>query len=413
MNVQHITRRFVGDSWGGTESAVLSLARNLHSLGHTSSILTSMALAQSPQESMGGVDIHRFSHFYPYLGLTPGARQQLDMRAGNLFSATLLRHLLTAPPPDTYHLHTGKRMGGIVRTAARYHRRPYVISLHGGVMDVPAEERQRWTEPTLGTWEWGRLLGAAVGARRVLQDAAAIFCVNCAEQQALQEQMPHKRILWTPNTVDLARYQGGCGSRFRSQHRIPAEAKLVLNVARIDEQKNQLGTVEVFERVASQVQNLWLVLAGPSTNAEYAGRLRRRIAVSRFADRILSLGNVESSSETLIDMYKAADVFLLNSLHEPFGIVLLEAWAAGAPVVAPRVGGISSFVEHDRTGLLFESGDLEDAAGHMQAVLSQTAIADRLSANASARVKEFDEVSATRRMVTVYGEVQREYSLRA
>jgi glycosyltransferase involved in cell wall biosynthesis len=413
MIVQHIVRRFVRDSWGGTETAVLSLAGKLQSLGHTSPILTSMALAHSKQENIGGLDVRRFSHFYPYLGLTAAARQQLDMRAGNLFSATLLRHLLTALPADIYHLHTGKRMGGIARTAARYHRRPYVISLHGGIMEVPPEERRRWTEPTRGTWEWGRLLGAAVGARRVLQDAAAVFCVNRTEQQALQLQMPHKRVLWTPNSVDVARYQAGCGSRFRSQHRIPSEAKLVLNVARVDEQKNQLATVEVFERVAIRIPGLWLVLAGPSTNADYAGRLQRRIAASPLADRILYLGNVESTSQALTDMYKAANVFLLNSLHEPFGIVLLEAWAAGVPVVAPRIGGIPSFVEHGRTGLLFDSGDIEVAAHHTLAILSEAALSEGLRTQASIRVQEFDEASATQRMVTIYEEVQREYSLRA
>jgi glycosyltransferase involved in cell wall biosynthesis len=371
-----------------------------------------MALAHSPKETIAGIDVHRFSHFYPYLGLSTAARQQLDMRAGNLFSASLLRHLLSTPPADIYHLHTGKRMGGIVRTAARHHRRPYVISLHGGIMEVPPEERQRWTEPTHGTWEWGRVLGAAVGARRVLQDAAAIFCVNRSEQQALQQQMPQKRILWTPNSVDVASYQSGCGSRFRSQHRIPASAKLILNVARIDEQKNQLATVEVFERVASQVDNLWLVLAGPSTNVDYAERLFQRIAASPHANRILYLGNVESASQELIDMYKAANVFLLNSLHEPFGIVLLEAWAAGVPVVAPRVGGIPSFVEHGRTGLLFDSGDIEDATRHTQAILSDASLSHRLRTQASTRVEDFDEVAATQRMVTVYEEVQREYSLR-
>jgi glycosyltransferase involved in cell wall biosynthesis len=372
-----------------------------------------MALAHSQAEIVGGVDIHRFSHFYPYLGLTAAARQQLDMRAGNLFSIGLLRHLLATPPADIYHLHTGKRMGGIVRTAARHHQKPYVISLHGGVLEVPAEERQRWTEPTQGTWEWGRLLGAAVGARRVLLDASAIFCVSRTEQKMLRKQMPHKRILWTPNTVDLARYQVGCGLRFRSQHGIPVAAKLILNVARVDEQKNQLATVEVFEQVASRAADLWLVLAGPPTNADYAERLRRRIAASHLANRILYLGNVESASQELVDMYKASDVFLLNSLHEPFGIVLLEAWAAGVPVVAPRVGGIPSFVEHGRTGLLFDSGDIGSAVHHTQAILSQNALSVELTEQASLRVSEFDESSAALRMVAVYEEVQREYSLRA
>ena len=81
--------------------------------------------------------------------------------------------------------------------------------------------------------------------------------------------------------------------------------------------------------------------------------------------------------------------------------------------MAPRVGGIPSFVEHDRTGLLFDSGDIQAAVHHTQALLSQPALSERLTTHASTRVEDFDEASAALRMVTVYEEVQREYSLRA
>jgi len=413
MIIQHICRRFTANSWGGTETMVLGLVKGLIARGHESAILTSTALDQVLSAEIDGVFVRRFPYFYPYFGLTDEARQQMDMRAGNLFSFSLLSHLLRTSPPDVFHLHTGKRMGGIVRTAARYHRRPYVISLHGGVVDVPADEQARWTAPASQAWEWGRILGAAVGARRVLEDASAILCVNREEQKILQRQMPSKRVLWTSNTVNVARFRDGAADKFRAMHGIPADAKVILNVARIDEQKNQLQTIEVFDRVGVDVPGLWLLLAGASTNPAYAERVRARIAISPVAQRILCLGNVDASSQELVDMYHAADVFLLSSAHEPFGIVLLEAWAAGLPIVSSRVGGVPSFVDDGVNGLLYGCQDAGAAANHVKAVLLSRETAGKLHTQASEKVTQFDSQRASDELIEVYEEVRREYPVRS
>lgn len=411
MIVHHITRRFTRESWGGTESAVLTTAKLLQQHGHSTKILTSMALAKSTSEEISGIPVERHPHFYPYLGLDRQRRHQLDMTAGNLFSFSMLAGLCEAPPPDVYHLHTGKRLGGIVRVAARKHRRPYIVSLHGGHTDVPAAERAGWTAPTARTLEWGKLLGAVTGSRKVLDDASAILCVNREEQALLQKQYPSKRILWMPNAIDVNRFRKGDGAQFRKLHNIPHRDKVVLNVARIDPQKNQLETLKVYEQAAESQSHLWLVFVGSSTNLHYAQRLDEAIAASPHRRRIIRLGNVEPNSQLMVDLYHGADVFLLNSLHEPFGIVLLEAWAAGLPVVAPKVGGIPSFVTHAKDGLLFASGDLLAATQQLTSVLQVPALAQSLQEQALLKVVDFDLGASYGRMMSVYEEVRREYPL--
>ena len=146
MNIIHVPRRFTRDSWGGTETVVLETSKHQRRAGHDVRIVTTQALCGTAAEVIEGVPVSRTPHFYPYLGLSSGAREQLDRRAGNLFSFSMLRELHTAPNVDLFHLHTGKRLGGIVRTAARRRNVPYVVSLHGGVYDVPAQEAQSWTE---------------------------------------------------------------------------------------------------------------------------------------------------------------------------------------------------------------------------------------------------------------------------
>ena len=174
MRTIQVPRRFVRQAWGGTETVILETSRRLPELGHETEILCPRALADGDEETIDGVKVRRTGYFYPYLGLSAEAKGQLDRKAGNLVSFPLLRELLTRPDLDLVHLHTGKRLGGMVRTAARVRGIPYVVSLHGGVHDVPEEEARTWTEPTAGTWEWGKALGWCFGSRRVLDDAFPI-----------------------------------------------------------------------------------------------------------------------------------------------------------------------------------------------------------------------------------------------
>lgn len=379
MNIVHVARRFTRDAWGGTETVVLETSKRQQRAGHDVRIMTTRALCDTPEEQIDGVSVLRARHFYPYLGLGPDARQQLDRRAGNLFSFDLYRELRHQPSTQLYHLHTGKRLGGIVRTVARRRGVPYVVSLHGGVYDVPTGEAASWTEPTRGAFEWGRVLGWAVGSRRVLDDAAAIICLSTEEQRRVQDRHPDSRVELVPNGVDTARFRHGSGARLRSELGIPQERALILNVGRIDPQKNQRLAVEALGVLLAQGVDAHLLLVGPVTHMEYEAALRRAIDAAGLERRVTIVTGLAPDSQALVDAYHAADVFLLPSTHEPFGIVVLEAWAAGVPVVAARVGGIPSFVRNGADGILFDPSDVADAVRAVASVLLDPALARRLA----------------------------------
>jgi glycosyltransferase involved in cell wall biosynthesis len=73
--------------------------------------------------------------------------------------------------------------------------------------------------------------------------------------------------------------------------------------------------------------------------------------------RIRRLGSIDSSGPALPDAYHGCDIFVLPSRHEPFGIVVLEAWSAGKPVVAARVGGLRNLIRDGVNGFLSPGAD--------------------------------------------------------
>ncbi|RMG50324.1 MAG: glycosyltransferase family 1 protein, partial [Acidobacteria bacterium] len=296
---------------------------------------------------------------------------------------------------------------------ARQRGIPYVVSLHGGVYDVPAEEAQSWTAPTRGAIEWGKVLGWWVGSRRVLADAAAILCVGQREQEETQRRYPHKRVIHLPNGVDPDRFAHGDGAGFRHRYGIPLTAHVILTMGRIDPQKNQRLAIRVLPELLKTDPHLHLLLIGPVTNDAYYRQLVDDVRRRGIEAHVTIIPGLDAGSRDLVDAYHAADVFLLPSIHEPFGIVILEAWAAGRPVVASRVGGVPSFVVHGRDGLLFDPHDERACRQAIHEMLTHPQRRRSLAEAGCAKARhEYSWDRITERLVAIYREVIDENSLR-
>lgn len=408
LHIIQVPRRFVANEWGGTETMILESSRALGRSGHHCEIHTTTALCDTPHENINGVEVFRHNYTYPFFGLSDDARLDMDRKGGNILSLSLLRHLLKAPGVDVFHAHSGKRLGGIVRTAARRRGLPYVITLHGGMFQIPEQEMQQMLSPLQGTLEWGRVFGAMLGARRVLDDADAIICVGQDEQQAVQSRYPHKRVEWVPNGVDVARFENGDGKGFRAAHNIPEHAPVLLCISRIDYQKNQLLLVDALARLNQNHKNLHLVIMGPVTVSSYEQRLKARIDDLGLHDHVTIIEGQPAGSRELVNAYHAADVFCLPSLHEPFGIVILEAWAAGLPVVASAIGGIPSFTKNETDILHADPSDTNTFVTAIDRLLANHEYAKILAENGKKKaVIDFDWLQVASRLESIYLDVRR------
>ncbi|MDD3119636.1 MAG: glycosyltransferase family 4 protein [Victivallales bacterium] len=410
MKIAHLLRRFSFAEWGGTETVVWNTAREMHRCGHDPEILATRALNPVAEETKEGISIRRFPYFYPLFPLSAANRARLDKKGGNPWSpqlAAYLRH----HDFDLLHCHTMGRLGALARREAARRRIPLVVSFHGGCYDVPAAEIAEMCRPMRHSFNYGRILDLLGGLNGDFVAAAdGIICVGYNEYELARQKFPDKAVTYIPNGVDPEHFRTRSGIDFRQRHHLPPGRKIMLCVSRIDYQKNQLALIRMLQllRESEGPDRLpQLVLIGPITADYYYRDLRAAIAAAGLEEQVTIIPGLAPDDPELPAAYHAADVFALPSRHEPFGIVVLEAWAAGVPVMAAAVGGLCRLITDGETGLLLPSDDAAAMADAWRRLQRDTDLRRRLTATATAAVnREYSWTNITGRVMAFYEEVK-------
>ena len=179
------------------------------------------------------------------------------------------------------------------------------------------------------------------------------------KKMTIEEFDIDRRIDAIPNFVDLSLYDRHT-LRDRSQF-APNGAKILLHVSNFRPVKRVLDVVRILERVVREVPAV-LLMVGEGPERASAQALARRLGVH---DRVKFLGRHDRIEEIML----LADVFLLPSELESFGLSALEAMAAGVPVVGSDAGGLPEVVKHAETGFLLPVGDIEGMAARTIEIL--------------------------------------------
>jgi glycosyltransferase involved in cell wall biosynthesis len=409
MRTVHVLRKYNPAEWGGTETAVLQLTGGLHEQGVQSTIFCPEISETPPRDPLAeaGNTIKRYRAFVPVAGISDEQRAQLVSVGGNLMSVDLLWHLFREPA-SIIHSHAMNRIGGIALTAARFRRLPFVVTIHGGALDLPQKVKEQLAEPLKGGVEWGKVLGAPLRSRRVLPEADAILTCNKKEAALLAEKYPGKRILVQPHGVPMARFEQDCRDAAASAFPELRGVPYLLALGRIDPVKNQGWVLEQFSEIARRHKDVRLVFAGACTDEQYGKSLKKEARRGGVEDRVTFAGALPPGDARLIGLLQGAAAVVVPSLSETFGLVILEAWAAQRAVISSRTSGASDLVEEGVNGHLF---DLQDAKAFHSAVarcLTDANHARTIGCNGFRRAQDFDTVRLAARVRDLYEELLKE-----
>lgn len=188
------------------------------------------------------------------------------------------------------------------------------------------------------------------------------------------------RIEVIPNFVDLGLYKRDAHPCHRSRLSESGES-IVMHISNFRAVKRVDDVVRIFARIARRLPaRLVLVGDGPER-----GRVQQTAEEENVADRVTFLGKQESVAEILA----CADLFLLPSASESFGLVALEAMSCGVPVVATAVGGVPEVVPHGEAGFLAPVGAIDEMAERSVSVLSDQPTWRRMSAAARTAAERY------------------------
>lgn len=325
---------------GGAGNATQRTAIELAGLGHTVDVLTASLRGKPPTVRENGITVYRVASYRKSIH-----EAGLLAAATYLFSSLrMLRQLSRQYDYDVFHFYFGLPTGLLGLYVRWWLKKPYVIALRGS--DVPGYDQTRgWLRPLhallrpLTRYLWGRAATTTALSRHLKE-----LAVSTA---------PRVPIRIVGNGVDSATFP-------RKQDAEISGPLRLLTVCRLVKRKGLDNLIAAMSDLAPTGITLQIVGSG-----EQEDRLKELVESLGLTTSVEFVGYVPR--EELAPYYRAADLFVLPSLAESFGLVLLEAMSCGLPIVATKVGGIPDIVD-PAGGRLVEPGSAQTLARAIKAL---------------------------------------------
>jgi D-inositol-3-phosphate glycosyltransferase len=385
-----------GDA-GGMNVYVVEVARRLAARGIEVDIFTraTSSLLDPVVQMADGVQVTNV-HAGPFEGLTK------DELPGQLcvFAREVLRAEASKPLGHYDVLHSHYWLSGQVGALARDRWGvPLVHSMHT-MAKVKNEALAEGDSPEPSV----RVIGEeqVVEAADVLianTDLEAKQLINLYDAEPARVEVVHPG-------VDTAVFRPQDQAAARAARGIPADALVLLFAGRIQPLKAPDVLLHATAELLRLRPELRRRLVVPIVGGPSGSGLERPTALANLADELRISDVVRFvppvPQHELAGWYSAATLVAVPSYNESFGLVAVEAQAAGAPVVAAAVGGLTTVVRHGRSGLLVDSHDPLDWARALEPVVVDPAYRDRLAAGAIAQARHFSWDATAAQTLEVY-----------
>lgn len=387
---------FLLPSEGGTQRAVIDLSKELVGLGHKVSVFTYNVLdkpemgpicssSMKSREEFNQIDIQRFS--YSYLA-----------SAGLKFSASLSFSLLRS---------LAKRKADIVHFQGFFHLPNIVLgSFCGKITNTPTVLTTHGLQEAMFDYSHSRnhfvRILAARTIKSVLENIDSFIALSQLDMQVLKDLgLESSKIYCVPNGVDIDKFSNvKLTFGVLQKYGVPSTGPLVLCVCRISRNKGLYYLLQATSKLKNMIDNLSVLIVGPSRDKAYKNWLVEMAINLGVADIVHFRENVPD--DDLVRLYSQADLFVLPSEQETLPLVVLEAMAAGCPLIATSVGGIPDIVVNGENGMLIDPGNVEEIVEGVSMLLSDDSLRKRLAEQGRRTARDCSWKNIALRTVDVY-----------
>jgi glycosyltransferase involved in cell wall biosynthesis len=351
---------------GGAQRTVVHLIRGLDPTRFDVAAVSMYAPLGTDLEEMLAAGGHRVW----YLGKRPGFEPRMFF---------LIDRVIREFRPHVVHSHTMSLRYGLPAILAR----PVAARLHT-IHSLAATEA--------GSWVWLRQLAFRLGvvpvaiADEVKDSISWLYGIfDCPN---------------IPNGIPVEVYRTPSVSpgEWRRQQQVPSDDVLFVTVGRLDPLKNHDLMLEAFSTVRAADPRAKLAIVGEESRDSFRVRLEAKTRALGLEHAVRFLGR----RTDIPDVLAAADVFVLSSDFEGNPLTVMEAMAAGKPVISTAVGGVPELVEHGVSGVLVKKGDAAELSRAMLNLLRAPEVRQSMGlAGGERALRRFD----VRAMADAYGEL--------
>jgi glycosyltransferase involved in cell wall biosynthesis len=366
MKVMQVTPEFPPPLIGGGGYHVYNLTRELVKKGVDVTVFTfntskgSSLMGKIVEKQFGRVKVYRFPMFS-----VPGTIYAI--------APTLILSLLREEP-DIIHAHGYQFFtSDVAAMVSRIKKKPLVLTLHGFPRGFSKASHKMYFN----------LIG-----KKTLKTTKKIIAVSSKVAEEFKAiGVPNERIVIIPNGVNLEEFNyTPNGDNFRKRLSIKENEKLILSIGRLEEIKGFQYLIMALARIQSEASPIKLVIAGPEFN--YGQQLRKLVAETKMEDKVIFYGPIDGREK--FEALAAADVAVVSSIYEGFSIFLLEAMAAGKPVIATKTGIAQELIQNGKNGFLIDSGNAEDLSEKILMILNDNRLSSSIGRESRSTAKTFD-----------------------
>ena len=359
MKILLVLADFNRKKWNSSSEQAWNIARRLTGDKHIQCVIASVRGEGEPAlEEVSGVPIRRFTPAISRWSIFLG-RQRQCLSSGN-FQLPGLDIYLSKNAFDLVHIVGANKVAVQAASAARRKGVPYVLTLRR--RDLSGADAAGKT-----VWDFEKHFKEY---QDMLKNAALIFCGDRALRRALASALGDRKLVGWLNGVAREFFFTPGNVEFRQVFQLPQSMPLLLTVGEVAERRKQKMLLEVLSVLKKRKLNCILVVIGWAACDEIMDDFRKAVRRCELESSVLIIPGLPPGDERFRAAFHAASLVLLPAMDDVSSSAVLEAWAAGVPVVASPVGG-GGMIADNVNGRVAEPGKFADWVKCCEDLLSE------------------------------------------